>query len=265
MGMKTLAKLKKMKVEGEKIACLTAYEASQAHWADAAGVDVLLVGDSLGMVVQGHSTTLPVTLSDMVYHTQMVQRGNHQAWCIVDLPFMADAEMSQGLKAAARLMKEGGAKMVKLEGGERVLPLVRALTDLGIPVCGHLGLLPQSAHLKGYRVVGREEVAAQRLLDEAKALEAAGAEMLVLECVPPGLAKTVSQRLSIPVIGIGAGLDTDGQVLVWHDVLGLTLGKTPTFAKNFLQEADSIQTALAQYVADVKHQRFPTPAHCVGE
>jgi 3-methyl-2-oxobutanoate hydroxymethyltransferase len=263
--MKTLSKLRKMKVEGEKIACLTAYEASQAYWGVEAGVDVLLVGDSLGMVVQGHENTLPVSLDDMVYHTQMVQRKNHQAWCVADLPFMADADVSQGLAAASRLMKEGLANMVKVEGGKRVLSLVRALTDLGVPVCGHLGLLPQSVQLKGYQVAGREKQAAQKLLDDAIALQESGAEMLVLECVPASLAKAVTDRLSIPVIGIGAGVDTDGQVLVWHDVLGLTLGKAPKFAKNFLQEADSVQTALAQYVSDVKHQRFPGPEHWMGE
>lgn len=262
--MMTLTKLHKMKQAGEKIVCLTAYEASQAYWAVEAGVEVILVGDSLGMVVQGHQTTLPVTLNDMVYHTQMVQRKNHQAWCIADIPFMSDMNLSSVLDSAARLMKEGQANMVKLEGGQRVVEMVQALSDLGVPVCGHLGLLPQSVQKKGYQVAGKEAESAARLLGEAKMLESAGADMLVLECVPAQLAKQITQNLSIPVIGIGAGHETDGQVLVLHDVLGLTIGKAPKFSKNFLSEADSIQTALYQYVSDVKSGRFPASEHCVG-
>lgn len=259
----TLSALKKMVHNGEKITCLTAYDASFAHWVSKAGVEVILVGDSLGMVMQGHRTTLPVTVDDMVYHTQMVQRGNTNAWCIADLPFMSDVDVDSCLENAARLMKDSQANMVKLEGGERVLPMVRALSQIGIPVCGHLGLLPQSVEKFGYKVAGRDEHGAKRLLSQALALQEAGAEMLVLECVPAQLAQEVTGRLDIPVIGIGSGVNCDGQVLVLQDILGITVGKTPKFAHNFLIENDSIQSALQAYVKAVKQQNFPSPAHCV--
>ncbi|MEA3406190.1 MAG: 3-methyl-2-oxobutanoate hydroxymethyltransferase [Pseudomonadota bacterium] len=258
---KTLSQIKKQLQQDDKITCLTAYDASSAYWVSEAGVDVILVGDSLGMVVQGHSTTLPVSLDDMVYHTQMVQRGNEQAWCIADLPFMADATLESALQASARLMKEGGANMVKLEGGMRVLQTVQALSGLGIPVCGHLGLLPQSVEKHGYQVAGRDPNSADRLLSEAISLERAGADMLVLECVPSLLAKEITMQLSIPVIGIGSGKDTSGQVLVYHDLLGLTVGKAPKFSKNFLAENDSVQSAIVAYVEAVKSQQFPQPCH----
>lgn len=258
---KTLSQLHKMHLSGEKIACLTAYDASNAYWAAQAGVDVLLVGDSLGMVVQGHATTLPVSLDEMVYHTQMVQRGNDQAWCVADMPFMADATMESTLHAAARLMKEGGANMVKLEGGTRVLAQVAQLAQLGVPVCGHLGLLPQSVEKHGYKVRGRDADSAQKLLSEAHALQDAGTDMLVLECVPSALAAEITQQLSIPVIGIGSGSATSGQVLVLHDILGITLGKSPKFSKNFLSGQNSIQAALSDYVAAVKALSFPEPCH----
>lgn len=260
----TLSKLKKMHLDKSKIVCLTAYDASFAHWVAEAGVEVILVGDSLGMVVQGHATTLPVTLDEMVYHTQMVQRGNHQAWCIADLPFMTDTTVEQTMQSAARLMKEGGANMVKLEGGERVLESVAALSVLGIPVCGHLGLLPQSVEKYGYKVQGRDDESAQRLISEAKSLESAGAEMLVLECVPAVLAKTITEQLSIPVIGIGSGKDTSGQVLVLNDMLGITVGSAPKFSKNFMLQSSSIQQALANYVSEVKSEQFPSDVHLVG-
>ncbi|MBD3754333.1 MAG: 3-methyl-2-oxobutanoate hydroxymethyltransferase [Gammaproteobacteria bacterium] len=258
---KTLSQLKKMVQLDEKLVCLTAYDASFAHWIAEAGVDVILVGDSLGMVVQGHATTLPVTLDEMVYHTQMVQRGNHKAWCIADLPFMADATLDTALHAAGRLMKEGGANMVKLEGGQRVLAIVETLSAMGVPVCGHLGLLPQSVEKYGYQVQGKDQTSAEKLLEEAVALQTAGAEMLVLECVPSALAAEITANLSIPVIGIGSGKETTGQVLVLHDMLGLTVGKTPKFAQNFLQESGSIQQALADYVAAVKQGHFPQAQH----
>lgn len=261
---KTLQQLKKLYQHGEKIVCLTAYDASTAHWLSESGVDVILVGDSLGMVVQGHATTLPVTLDDMVYHTQMVQRGNRQAWCIADLPFMADSTLDGALHAAARLMKEGGANMVKLEGGARVLPMVKALSALGIPVCGHLGLLPQSVEKHGYQVKGKDADSAERLLEEAVELQDAGIEMLVLECVPSGVAKMITENLSIPVIGIGSGKETSGQVLVLHDLLGLTVGKAPKFSKNFLQQSGSIQQALTDYVSAVRAGSFPEACHEVG-
>lgn len=259
----TLAKLKKMHQEQNKIVCLTAYDAAMAHWADNAGVEVLLVGDSLGMVVQGHQTTLPVTLEDMVYHTQMVQRGNKNAWCIADIPFMADATEEQALQTAARLMKEGGANMVKLEGCERILNTVQALASIGVPVCGHLGLLPQSVEKHGYKVNGRDEQSAQKLMSDAKAIQAAGADMLVLECVPSALAKAITKTLDIPVIGIGSGVDTSGQVLVLHDMLGLTLGKAPKFSKNFMLQADSVQLAIKAYVDEVKNKTFPDASHLI--
>jgi 3-methyl-2-oxobutanoate hydroxymethyltransferase len=257
----TLSTLKKMHQSGEKIACLTAYDASFAHWVDQAGMDVILVGDSLGMVVQGNTTTLPVTLDEMIYHTKMVQKGNQNAWCIADLPFMADATLESALHAVAGLMKEGGANMVKLEGSDRVLNIVAQLSELGIPVCGHLGLLPQSVEKKGYKVVGRDRDSAKKLLKEALALQAHGIEMLVLECVPSALAQTISEALAIPVIGIGAGAGTSGQVLVLHDMLGLTVGKTPMFSKNFLEEDGSVQEALAAYVNAVKGGNFPEKCH----
>jgi len=258
---KTLSTLKKMHQSGEKIACLTAYDASFAYWLDQAGVDVILVGDSLGMVVQGNPTTLPVTLDEMVYHTKMVQRGNQHAWCIADLPFMADATLESALHAAAELMKEGGANMVKLEGGGRILNTVAQLSELGVPVCGHLGLLPQSVEKRGYKVVGRDRDSAEKLLKEALALQAHGVEMLVLECVPSALAQTISEALAIPVIGIGAGAGTSGQVLVLHDMLGLTVGKAPMFAKNFLERNCSVQEALMAYVNAVKAGEFPEKCH----
>ncbi len=261
---KTLSQLKKQYSNGEKIACLTAYDASSAYWVSQAGVDVILVGDSLGMVVQGHATTLPVTVDEMVYHTQMVQRGNQQAWCIADLPFMSDASLEQALQASARLMKEGGANMVKLEGGERIVPIVEALSALGVPVCGHLGLLPQSVEKYGYQVKGRDESSAENLLKEAVALQKAGADMLVLECVPSALAQEITMQLEIPVIGIGSGVATSGQVLVYHDLLGLTVGKAPKFSKNFLAEADSVQAAIEAYVQAVNSQAFPQACHEVG-
>lgn len=259
----TLAKLKKMHQQGEKIACLTAYDAGMAHWVSEAGTDVILVGDSLGMVVQGHATTLPVTLEEMLYHTKMVQRGNQAAWCIADLPFMSDTTIEQTLSSAARLMKEGGANMVKMEGGSRVLHTVHALSQLGVPVCGHLGLLPQSVEKYGYKVAGRDAESAERLFSEAKALQDAGIEMLVLECVPSALAKRITESLNIPVIGIGSGVDTSGQVLVLNDILGITVGNTPKFVKNFMDDASTVQAAIKNYVEAVKSQAFPTSAHLV--
>ncbi|BBP45477.1 3-methyl-2-oxobutanoate hydroxymethyltransferase 2 [Thiosulfatimonas sediminis] len=266
---KRLSNLQKTLADGEALACLTAYDASQAYWAAQSGVDVLLVGDSLGMVVQGHSTTLPVSLDNMVYHTQLVQRGNaqaqHPAYCIADLPFMSDATIESALQAAGRLMKEGGANMVKLEGAQRVVPIIRALAQLGVPVCGHLGLLPQSVEKHGYKVQGKDAVSAQALFDAALALQEAGADMLVLECVPAGLAQKITAALSIPVIGIGSGVHTSGQVLVLHDILGVTLGKAPKFSKNFMFGQGSIQAAIGAYVAQVKARTFPDSSHLVAE
>lgn len=258
----TLAELARMKQAGEKIACLTAYDASFASQAQTAGVDVLLVGDSLGNVVQGRDSTLPVTLADMIYHGACVARGAGRALRVVDMPFMTYAGTAKALDNAARLMAEGGAHMVKLEGGAVVADVVQALTTRGIPVCGHLGLLPQSVHkLGGYRVQGRDTDTAQTIVADALALERAGAGLLVLECVPAELAAQITDRLSIPVIGIGAGAACDGQVLVLYDMLGITSGRRPRFVKDFLVGHDSVSAALQSYVRAVKSGAFPGPEH----
>jgi 3-methyl-2-oxobutanoate hydroxymethyltransferase len=254
----TITTLNDMKTRGEKIAVLTSYDASFTRQAEEAGVEVLLVGDSLGMVVQGHESTLPVTLQEMVYHTACVARASRRALIIADLPFMTHNDPQQALASAGALMKQGGAHMVKLEGGSPQLDMVRALTERGVPVCGHLGLLPQSVHrLGGYRVQGRDRHSATRILEDACALAEAGAQLLVLECVPGMLAAEVTGALDIPVIGIGAGADTDGQVLVLYDMLGITPGKRPSFSKDFLAEAGSVPAALAAYVRAVKERSFP--------
>lgn len=258
----SLTSLRRMKTQGEKIAVLTAYDASFSHVLEEAGVDVILVGDSLGMVVQGQESTVPVTVNDMIYHTANVVRGSTRAFVIADMPFMSYANADQAIANAARLMAEGGAQMVKLEGGEVVTDTVRQLSARGIPVCAHLGLLPQSVHrLGGYLVQGREQQAADTLRRDALALEKAGAEMLVLECVPAELGLDISRRLTIPVIGIGAGADCDGQVLVLYDMLGLTPGKRPRFSHDFLAESGSIQSAVSRYVQAVKSGDFPGEEH----
>jgi len=259
----TLTTLREMKARAEKIACLTAYDASHAAVLDNAGVDLIMVGDSLGMVIQGHDSTLPVTLADVIYHTRCVRRGSRRAFVVSDLPFMSYASSAQALGNAARLMQEGGAQMVKLEGGAWLADTVSALTQRGLPVCAHLGLLPQSVHqLGGYRVQGRDASSAQTLLDDARTLEQAGAGLLVLECVPGALAQQVAEALTIPVIGIGAGAECDGQVLVLYDVLGLS-AKSPRFSKNFLTGVADIPAAIAAYVSAVKAGEFPAAAHSV--
>ncbi|GMQ89635.1 MAG: 3-methyl-2-oxobutanoate hydroxymethyltransferase [Gammaproteobacteria bacterium] len=254
--------LLRLKERGEKISCVTSYDASFTCLLEEAGVEIVLVGDSLGMVIQGHDSTLPVTMDDMVYHSSCVARAGHSALRIVDMPFMSYSRVDQALDNAARLMREGGAQMVKLEGGEQVAGIVAALTAQGIPVCGHLGLTPQSVHqLGGYRVQGREAESAQRLRDDALLLQEAGASALVLECVPTELARQVSESLQIPTIGIGAGPDCDGQVLVLYDLLGITPGKRPGFSHNFLEDAADIPAALQAYVEAVKAGRFPAQQH----
>lgn len=258
----SVPELRAFKQRGEKIACLTCYDASFARVLEAAGVDVLLVGDSLGVVIQGHATTLPVSLEEMIYHTRCVSRVTKRPLIVTDLPFGTYPDPKRALRSAARLMQEGGAQMVKLEGGRGRVEVVKALVAEGIPVCGHLGLLPQSIHRLGrYRVQGREPQAAQRLLEDACLLEQAGADLLVLECVPADLAEAVTAEVSIPTIGIGAGAGCDGQVLVVYDLLGLTPGKPLRFVHNFLAGRDSIQAAVAEYVAAVKSARFPTEQH----
>lgn len=262
MSRINLHSLQKMKQQARKIAVLTAYDASFASLLDEAGVDIILVGDSLGMVVQGRDSTLPVTVDEMVYHSAAVSRGSQRAMVVADLPFMSYPHLELALASASRLMKEGGAQMVKLEGGSEVVEIVRQLSRCGIPVCAHLGLLPQSVHkLGGYRVQGRSEADAERILADALALEAAGADLLVLECVPRQLAARVSAELAIPVIGIGAGADTDGQVLVLYDMLGITPGKRPVFSHDFLATTDSVSAAVQAYVEAVRDGRFPTAEH----
>ncbi|SFW32551.1 MULTISPECIES: 3-methyl-2-oxobutanoate hydroxymethyltransferase [Luteibacter] len=258
----TVPGLKAMKAEGRKIVMLTAYDASFAAQLDAAGVDVALVGDSLGMVVQGRSSTLPVTVDAMVYHTAAVARGLSSALLVADLPFMSDRDVPTAMDAATRLVAEGGAAMVKIEGAGRICEVIAALAERDIPVCAHLGLTPQSVNkFGGYKVQGKTEQAAAALLADAKAVEAAGADLLVLECVPAALAARITAELSIPTIGIGAGVDCDGQVLVVYDLLGLTPGKRPRFSKDFLAGRDSIQGAIGAYVADVREKRFPSVEH----
>ncbi|NNJ90671.1 MAG: 3-methyl-2-oxobutanoate hydroxymethyltransferase [Gammaproteobacteria bacterium] len=260
--MITINSLNKLKQQGEKIAVLTSYDASFAKIAENAGVEVILVGDSLGMVVQGQGSTVPVTMDHMVYHTACVTRGVSKAFVIADMPFMSHASDEQALLNAARLMQEGGAQMVKLEGAAE-LDLIKKMTAQSIPVCGHLGLLPQSIHqLGGYHVQGKDKQDARKIFLDAEALEEAGAQLLVVECVPAELAKEISKNLKIPVIGIGAGVDVDGQVLVLYDMLGMNSdGLQPRFVKDFLAEAGSIDGAIRAYVQSVKDAAYPGREH----
>jgi 3-methyl-2-oxobutanoate hydroxymethyltransferase len=258
----TLNTLQKMAQEGNKIAMLTCYDASFAAVLEEAGVDTLLIGDSLGNVLQGHESTLPVTLRDMVYHTACVARGSKRAFIVSDMSFGSfQVSPEDTLRNAAELMA-AGAHMVKIEGGRPMLDTIEFLTDRGIPVCGHLGLTPQSVHaLGGYRVQGRGEDAGQQLLKEAKQLEQAGAGMIVLEAIPAALARDVTAALTVPTIGIGAGVDCSGQVLVLHDMLDVYPGKKAKFVKNFMRPAGSIQGAVELYVKEVKARTFPGPEH----
>ena len=259
----TIATLKGMKHAGEKIACLTAYDYSFAALLERAGLDLVMVGDSLGMTMQGHDSTLPVSVAEMIYHTACVARGVKRALLVGDMPFMSyQKNPEQALANAGRLMRRGGAQVVKLEGGAPMAGTVRFLVERGVPVCGHLGLTPQSVHqLGGYRVQGREAADAERIRSDARALEAAGASLLVLEAVPAALAKTITQELSIPTIGIGAGPDCDGQILVLQDMLGIYPRPSPKFSKNFMEGAASIEDAVKNYVAAVKGHAFPGPEH----
>ena len=258
----TVPRLHEMKAKGEKIAVLTAYDASFAAQCDAAGVDVVLVGDSLGMVVQGCSSTLPVSVDEMVYHTAAVARGLASALLIADMPFMSFRDTSTALRTSEQLMARGGATMVKLEGADYVLDIVHELTRRAVPVCAHLGLTPQSVHkLGGYRVQGKTKAAAERLVADAKALQQAGADLLVLEAVPAALAKRVTTEVAIPTIGIGAGPDCDGQVLVLYDMLGITPGKRPRFSKDFLAGCGSVLEGIRAYVDAVRAGKFPAAEH----
>lgn len=257
----TLHRLRQMRTAGEKIAVLTCYDAAFARVLDDAGVDSLLVGDSLGMVLQGRATTLAVTMQEMAYHTGCVARGNRTAWIIADLPFGSYQESTEQAMRNATLLMQQGAHMVKIEGGGWTAPIVRFLVDRGVPVCAHLGFTPQSVHaLGGYRVQGRDEAAARVLCRQAEELAAAGAELLVLEMVPAAVARDLTNSLSIPVIGIGAGVGCSGQVLVLHDMLGLKSGEPLRFVRNFMDGSTGIEQAVRQYVADVKASRFPDDA-----
>ena len=255
----TIHTLKKKKATGEKVTMLTAYDATFARLLDEAGTDILLIGDSLGMVIQGHATTLPVTLDEVIYHTRAVARGTVHAQIVGDMPFMTyQASIEDAMRSAGRMVKEGGAEAVKLEGGAKHAELVRRLVDAGIPVMGHIGLTPQSFHqLGGFKVQGREEAAARRLVDDARSLEDAGAYSLVLEGIPLEVARTITGEVSIPTIGIGAGPYCDGQVLVIYDLLGMNDDFKPRFVRRYENLALRIRTAVDEYLADVRGGRFP--------
>lgn len=255
--------LREMKASGEKIACLTAYDASYAVLVDAAGTDLVLVGDSLGMVIQGHDTTVPVTVDDVIYHCRTVARGLRRAFLVADMPFMSYTEPAMALDNSVRLMQEGGAMMVKLEGGDDQVEIVEHLARHDIPVCAHLGLKPQSVHkIGGFKVQGREADKAKEMLESAKRLQDAGADIVLLECVPNEAGAAITEALDVPVIGIGAGPDVDGQILVLYDILDITQGRTPKFVKNFQAGCDSPLAALQSYVREVKDGSYPAPEHC---
>lgn len=258
----TVTTLAKMKASGEKFSCLTAYDASFAALLDNAGVDVVLVGDSLGMVIQGHPTTLPVTMDDMIYHGRAVARGLKRALLMLDMPFMSYATPDMALANAARMMQEAGAHMVKLEGNSNQLKIVEHLAGNGVPVCAHLGLRPQSVHkIGGFKVQGREQNAAREMVHDAEMLVHAGADVLLLECVPTALAREITKKVSVPVIGIGAGPYTDAQVLVLYDMLDITPGKRPKFAKNYMALADTPFEAVQKFVEEVRTGIYPAKEH----
>ncbi|HXV10367.1 MAG TPA: 3-methyl-2-oxobutanoate hydroxymethyltransferase [Burkholderiales bacterium] len=258
----TLSTLQRMAQEGNRIAMLTCYDASFAALLEAAGVECLLIGDSLGNVLQGHETTLPVTLRDIVYHTECVARGSKRAFIIGDMPFGTFQVGPQDTFRNAAAIMAAGAHMVKVEGGTPVLETTEYLATRGVPVCGHLGLTPQSVHqFGGYKVQGRNEDTAERLVEDARLLERAGAGMIVLEAVPAALAREITASLSVPTIGIGAGVDCHGQVLVLHDMLDVFPGRKAKFVKNFMRAAGSIQGAVELYVKEVKARTFPGPEH----
>jgi 3-methyl-2-oxobutanoate hydroxymethyltransferase len=259
----TIPKLQERARAGEKLAMLTCYDASFAATSDAAGVDILLVGDSLGMVIQGHDSTLPVTMEETEYHVRCVARGSQDAFVLADMPFGSFQESpAQAFRNAARLMA-AGAQMVKLEGGATMVETTRFLVERGIPVCAHIGLTPQSVNtLGGYRVQGKSEDAADRLVADAKALEAAGAGFVLMEAMPAAVAKRVTQALSVPTIGIGAGVDVGGQVLVVYDMLDIYPGRKARFVKNFMAGQPSVKAAIEAYVREVKAKTFPGPEHC---
>ncbi len=250
-----------MKQRGEKISCLTAYDASFSQLIDSQGIDIMLVGDSLGMVIQGQKTTVPVTIDEMVYHTQCVVTARQRAFVIADLPFLTYTRPEIALKNAAKLMQKSAAQMVKLEGAHT--EIIKFLVNFGVPVCGHLGLLPQSINQLGtYKVQGKNLQDAEKIIADAKKIEQAGASILVLECIPSELATSISKNLKIPVIGIGAGVGCDGQVLVLYDMLGISMGQQPRFTKNFMETASDIKEAIQQFHQAVKKSEFPAAEHC---
>ncbi|MCC7198791.1 MAG: 3-methyl-2-oxobutanoate hydroxymethyltransferase [Gammaproteobacteria bacterium] len=255
--------LQKMKADGEKIASLTAYDASFGVLVDEAGVDFVLVGDSLGMVIQGHETTVPVTMEDMLYHTRAVARGVHRPFLVADMPFMSYATKEQALGNAVRLMQDGGAKMVKLESGPSQVGIVEFLAGHDIPVCAHIGLKPQSVHkVGGFRVQGRDHDAAERMKRDAIDLQSAGADVILLECIPAQLGGEITNELDVPVIGIGAGPHVDGQILVLYDILDITTGRKPRFTRNFMQGATGPLEAIRAFVDAVKDRSYPAAEHC---
>jgi 3-methyl-2-oxobutanoate hydroxymethyltransferase len=257
----TISKLLSMRAEGEKITMLTAYDSTMSALLNRCGVETILIGDSLGNVIQGHSSTTPVTVEQMAYHTECVARVNSHAFVITDLPFATYGDPVQALDSAAELMR-AGADMVKLEGGDWQIGIIRYLVERSVPVCAHLGLLPQSVHvLGGYKVQGKSKDAASLMLEQAIACEQAGAQMIVLEAIPSSLGKRITESLSIPTIGIGAGADCSGQVLVLQDMLGISPGKPPKFVKNFMDGHASIEAAVKAYVREVKSGKFPGPEH----
>lgn len=257
----TTDSLKQMKQAGEKIACLTAYDASFARIENETGVDMILVGDSLGMVLHGEEMTLHVTVDDMVYHSKQVGRACQRAMLVSDMPYKSYVTPKDALENAARLVNEGGADMVKLEGGEEIADIISAIKKENIAVCGHLGLTPQSfENSKDFKVQATTEAAAEKLMHDALTIQDAGCDCIVLECIPADVARHVTQELNVPTIGIGAGVDCDGQVLVVHDMLGIT-GKKFRFLKNFLKGNDSIETAISNYVTEVKGKTFPATEH----
>ena len=258
----TIRRLAEMKQAKEKIACLTAYDASFAQILEKSGVDVVLVGDSLGMVIQGEETTIPVSVEDMLYHTQCVSNGLDSALLITDMPFLSFTSEEEAVLNAGLFMKQGGAHMVKLEGGADQAGTVSALNRNGIPVCAHLGLQPQFVHkIGGYLVQGREADMADKMLDDALTLQSAGADLMLLECVPEPLANKITETLDVPVIGIGASAQCDGQILVLYDILDISLGMRPKFSKNFMATSNSIEEAVQQYVSAVKDVSFPGADH----
>src|SRR5688572_8082368 len=259
----TLSTLHRMREEREPIACLTCYDASMAVLVDAADADLVLVGDSLGMVIQGHDTTVPVTVDEIIYHTKAVARGLHRPFLVADLPFMSYPSREQALHNSVRLMQEGGARMVKLESGAEQIRIVEFLASHDIAVCAHLGLRPQSVHKTGgFRVQGRQKDAAERIVQDARDLESAGADIVLLECVPNEVGRAVTEALQVPVIGIGAGPGVGGQIQVLYDILDITPGRKPRFVRNFMTGLDAPQAAISAYVRAVKERQYPAAEHC---